>query len=81
MSAYVITHMDMDMSPCLHIITHMDHMDLDMAPCLHISLMSPWIWIWDPMSTYYCSHGSGYDSMSANLSLLNILSITGMDMT
>ena len=28
-----IDSMDLDMAPCLHIITHMD---MDMAPCLHI---------------------------------------------
>ena len=29
----IITHMDLDMAPCLHIIAHMD---MDMTPCLHI---------------------------------------------
>ena len=29
---HIITHMDLDMSPCPHIIAH----NLDMAPCMHI---------------------------------------------
>ena len=30
---HIIAHMDLDMGPCPHIITHMD---MDMTPCLHI---------------------------------------------
>ena len=30
---HIIAHMDLDMAPCPHIITHMD---MDMTPCLHI---------------------------------------------
>ena len=58
---HIITHMDMDMSPCLHnlLLTQ----DMDMTPCLHIIAhmdmdMAPCPHIID-------SHGSGYGSMSA----------------
>ena len=30
---HIIAHMDMDMTPCPHIISHMD---MDMTPCLSI---------------------------------------------
>ena len=71
---HIITHMDLDMSPCLHIIAHMD---MDMTPCLHIchfKLLSLTSW-----------HRSGYSSISAyyclhmDLDMSHILSAV-MDM-
>ena len=59
-------HMDLDMSPCLHIITHLD---LDMSPCLHIISPLGYGYASHPhiisMSAYVCylSHGYGYGSM------------------
>ena len=64
-----MSHMDLDMAPCLHIITHMD---MDMTPCLHIchfKFIIPLLVGTDleiaSMSAYYHSHGYGYGSMSA----------------
>ena len=68
------------MSPCLHIIAHMD---MDMAPCPY----STGYWhIWDivSMSAYYCSHGYGYGSMSAYYLThmdMDILTHMDLDMT
>ena len=65
------------MSTCLHITAAMD-MDMTqwiwrllltwiwiMAPCPHITAQSRY----GSMYAYYCSHGYGYDSMSAYLSI------------
>ena len=59
---YGYNTMVLDMGLCEHIITLKD---LDMAPYPHITAQSGY----GSMYAYYCSHGYGYDSMSAYLSL------------
>ena len=59
------------MSPCLHIIAHMD-----MAPCLYIGYGYDSMDLdMGPFSTYYHSHGYGYGTMD-----LDIITYMDLDM-